>query len=422
MRKILSPVSYWPIFSSLFALCGYAALHTHGIQVTPDGWAYWQGAVSLTEGRGYTYFYGHPIIYWPPLYSLYLAGWTSVIGPYGATLIIANGLLVTVQAFVWFNLCLSLVDDIEFHTISKFHLLLCAFYIGIFTALTQSNVLAHVQLYTLLPIFILLIWWSTQRVDGVWGFYIGAALLAAACLLTHNSSVVFVAAGVILIIVLGQNGRYTRIAGGTFVLIFSLLVWGIIRMSLTQSGSHYIGGPHYSIYHYALQVIEGIGELIVPKEFALACILLFAMVTIYIIWKGKCKLSGLIFSLLFFILSLIMLIVIFRLVDLPAGQGSQGLNGRFVLFVPLLVVPMLLLESARVRPGVFVLVVCMAIPVLAYRSFKWSFVIDQPVDNQGFVSSSAELSHIPAPGKSIILDGRTLVAPKLYPWEEQANR
>src|SRR5690348_15902005 len=89
--------------------CTIAAVFFIGIDIggaymTPDGWAYWQGAVSIAEGKGYTYFSGHPIISWPPLYSLYLAAWTLPLGSSGITLPAANGALVVIQAGLWVRL------------------------------------------------------------------------------------------------------------------------------------------------------------------------------------------------------------------------------------------------------------------------------------------------------------------------------
>jgi hypothetical protein len=72
--------------------------------LTHDDWAYWQGAVSMAEGKGFKYFSGNPIIAWPPLYFLYLAVSTKIVGPYGLTLISANALLIALQAFAWFQL------------------------------------------------------------------------------------------------------------------------------------------------------------------------------------------------------------------------------------------------------------------------------------------------------------------------------
>jgi hypothetical protein len=40
---------YWPLLASLIALSTYLARHRHGIGLSPDGWAYWQGAVSMLE-------------------------------------------------------------------------------------------------------------------------------------------------------------------------------------------------------------------------------------------------------------------------------------------------------------------------------------------------------------------------------------
>jgi hypothetical protein len=374
-----------------------------------DGWAYWQGAVSLTEGKGYTYFSGHPIVAWPPLYSLYLAAWTSILGPYADTLIIANGFLIIIQAYFWFQLCLFLTSDLNI-THSYFPTLFSTLYIGAFISLNQSPVEAHILLYTLLPIFLLIVWLSIHQTNrAVWRSYTVASCLAAVCMLTHNSSVVFVAAASIMIILLGRNSIYGRIGGGALISVFSFAVWATVRQYLGQSGSHSPGG-YFSINQYAMQASEGIGELIVPKILALPCVLLFLSVAIYIcLYRRR---GGLIFALLFSIFSLIMLIVVFSVVYLHA----QTLDGRFVWFIPLLIVPLLLLESARLRTEVFVMVLCMAIPILMYRSLKWSFWIDP----QGLVFPSAELSRVPAAGKSVVINGRTLVGP--IGWEEPIGR
>ena len=63
------------ISAGAIALASFAVLHVRGIGLNPDSWAYWEGAVSLCAGRGYTYFSGARIVEWPPLCSVYLAGW-----------------------------------------------------------------------------------------------------------------------------------------------------------------------------------------------------------------------------------------------------------------------------------------------------------------------------------------------------------
>src|SRR5262245_48546051 len=89
----------------------YAINHRAGIGLEPDGWASWQGAVSINDGLGYRYFSGNEIVAWPPLYSFYLAAWISLLGPTGLGLIIANGVLITAQSMVWVWLVAKLADQ-----------------------------------------------------------------------------------------------------------------------------------------------------------------------------------------------------------------------------------------------------------------------------------------------------------------------
>src|SRR5579872_7295955 len=71
----------WSLLAGLIALLSYAIIHRAGMGYPQDGSAYWQGAISVLEGNGYRYFSGNPILAWPPLYSVYLSGWTALLGP-----------------------------------------------------------------------------------------------------------------------------------------------------------------------------------------------------------------------------------------------------------------------------------------------------------------------------------------------------
>src|SRR2546423_285583 len=103
-KKILHTTRRWdvmPLTASVVALFFFSLLHRKGIGIGPDSWGYWQGAGSLLEGHGYTYFSGNPIFWWPPLYSIYLAAWAAIFGLNGWALILANGVLITLQAWLW---------------------------------------------------------------------------------------------------------------------------------------------------------------------------------------------------------------------------------------------------------------------------------------------------------------------------------
>jgi hypothetical protein len=61
-----------------------------GVVLTPDGWAYWEGSVSLLAGEGLRHLGGQPLGAWPPLFPLYLAAWQSALGTFAGTLAVAQ--------------------------------------------------------------------------------------------------------------------------------------------------------------------------------------------------------------------------------------------------------------------------------------------------------------------------------------------
>ena len=80
----------------------------HGIRLTPDGWAYWEGSVSLLRGCGYLYYGGKSIVLYPPLFSIYLAIVQAITGVSGASLALAISLLAGFSAASWTALHLLL--------------------------------------------------------------------------------------------------------------------------------------------------------------------------------------------------------------------------------------------------------------------------------------------------------------------------
>src|ERR1700757_494628 len=103
----MSLISHSRLTSAVAAttsLLAYVALHWTGTGMIADSWAYWEGAISLASGQGYTYFSGHRIEAWPPLYPAYLALWVVMAGPAGWVLTSATGVLVVLQAALWLRL------------------------------------------------------------------------------------------------------------------------------------------------------------------------------------------------------------------------------------------------------------------------------------------------------------------------------
>jgi hypothetical protein len=98
-------------FDRLLAVCGgvVAALfslvfQSPGVVLSPDGWAYWEGSVSILSGDGYRYLDGEPILAWPPGFSAYLALWQSVLGNSAGTLAMAHAVALGVGAGFWIGI------------------------------------------------------------------------------------------------------------------------------------------------------------------------------------------------------------------------------------------------------------------------------------------------------------------------------
>jgi hypothetical protein len=85
------------VVSALFSLL----YQSPGVVLSPDGWAYWEGSVSLLCGEGYRYLEGPPIGAWPPGFSAYLALWQLLFGVSAGTLAVAHAAAIGVAAALW---------------------------------------------------------------------------------------------------------------------------------------------------------------------------------------------------------------------------------------------------------------------------------------------------------------------------------
>jgi hypothetical protein len=250
-----------PLLAAVIALGSFSVLHLQGISLTNDGWAYWEGAVSLVAGRGYRYFSGPRIVAWPPLYSLYLAAWSLVVGPRALGLIIANAVLVTVQAALWCWTLLSIWRE-SGENAAKAEVVTIVVYLGLFIPLNEQAVLADVLKYTLLPLLLMAGWKSRNSVEGVaiarWTML--SAIVATTLLLVHNNSIAFVAANS-LVLLLGADKRLHRAAAAIAAGAVPVGLWTIVRHALGQDDSHALGFGigRYAASTYVLQTVSGAG-------------------------------------------------------------------------------------------------------------------------------------------------------------------
>jgi hypothetical protein len=327
------------------ALVAFALFHQKGIGMIRDGWALWEGAVSLVAGHGYIYFSGNPIIAWPPLYSAYMALWIIFLGPTGWCLMVSNGLLIVLQAFLWNNFMRTLarqsgvsLSAVQSSTLSVF--------LGLFIAVQLRSALSYNLLYVFLSLYLGALWrcfratdTQIKRMDIFWVCLFGTALM-----LTHNMAITFVIAGCAVVTMARAKRQWPAVwktIRWSFLwamptLDLPVLIWYGVRAWFQQTGSHYIGwgAGKYTPLEYAQQFLVGTGNLLMfNKEVASVVTAVLLVVTISLMCRDR-RAVALRFSALF------------------VGISSMGLYGLFsvtwiygiiantyILFVPLMLVP-----------------------------------------------------------------------------------
>ncbi len=403
-----------PWLAAVLAALIYAVLHRVSIEVTPDGWAYWQGAASIIEGKGFVYFSGVDITDWPPLYSLYLAAWILLLGPTGLCLILANGALIAVQSAGWMRLARAL-DPSPAKLAGSLGGVLAVIYIGLFVPLWQGPALAHNLLYTILP-FQAALTLSFCRSKGQHAVHLSTLTAASAMLmLTHNSAIVFVAASGLMVFLFAGRSLLIRTLFSAIVTAVPLCVWWAVRILLGQDESHPVSGGRFSVIEYVQQGVAGIGELVFPPEAAAAGAIAVGLAVLWVFTALKADNIGRWGVVLSTAVPFVLLVIVFSVTWI-----YDPLSGaRFMLFAPLVAFPAGMTVT-RHRPAVLALLAALTLPFLVYRTVTAALTINPTPDFPNAVGWRYELSHLPEPGHAIAQeDGRVLAAPPRFEWETQ---
>lgn len=411
----------------LVALLAYAALHRNGVALAPDSWAYWEGAISIASGHGYTYLTGLPIVSWPPLYATYLAAWVASFGPHGWVLVAANAVLIAGQAALWRHLALVLARDSGLAPASSPGLsLLVSLFVGLFVAVHQQVPFSQGLVYLLLPLFVLAVWKMVadpppRRVPSAADS--AAVGLAVLLLLTHTSTIAFLGAGALAVAVAARRAP-RRLVTAIAIVALPLLAWAGERAWLGQSGSHCVGlgVARFDPATYALQLADGLGRLLVPDRVRapLVATALLGVATLALATTRPAR--GLRFCLAFGAVATALLFALFNLAWIFAPLG-----GRFLLFLPLLLVPQLCLLAGARRPAVAATLLVLALLPQAY----WTTVGALHLPAAAAALAQAPMGYLPLEGEAsrdyltgppVRRDGRLLVAPYQEPEIEGACR
>jgi hypothetical protein len=326
----------------------------------------------------------------------------------------ANALLISIQAGLWCYVLLTIWCEAGEAAVLPARLVV-AVYIGLFTAVTQQGVLADVLKYTLAPL-LLLATWEMQRADGSARSVQGTALAAIAgslAILAHSNSVAFIAASAVLI-------GIRRWWGAAIVATMPLLVWTIVRQLMGQSGSHAIGVGvgHYDPATYLLQLVGAAGALLAPGQHGLPFLAAGAgLVLTTVMARRRAGSQALRFAAVFVGLSAAFTWALFNLVWVKDPIGE-----RFLLFFPIILVPLWVLASARgPLAGFVVCSLLILLPVLYWTGtgiwIRNTATFEGLGFPEGFAPRSARLSSSYPQGPPRETGSGLLLAP--VAWEER---
>ncbi|MFI5371035.1 MAG: hypothetical protein ACHQ52_05700 [Candidatus Eisenbacteria bacterium] len=250
------------LISASLAAVTMALLLARGMILTPDGWAYWEGAVSMLAGRGYTYFGGQPIHAFPPAFSALLAVVSAGIGVSGATLALVLVGLAAAAAFAWTSVYARLCGDGPGSGAGK---TLIATYVAVCVGGWNQALLADTLGIVLLGA---VAWWVARGAAAqapATTDLIGLAIALVALVLTRNSGLAFLPA---VVVVLWIGARRASIARRLAILTAGLLLplamaW-VIGAALGQTRVRVVapGRALYTMSDYAQQLANGFADLV----------------------------------------------------------------------------------------------------------------------------------------------------------------
>jgi hypothetical protein len=411
-----------PLLSGLLSFSLLLVVFRHGIYSSPDGWAYWQGSVSLLHGAGYSYFYQHVTIWdWPPGYSIYLMFFESIFGVSGQTLGIANATLGGLAAFGWCWCGISVLS--EYSLEDRWTLLLASILISTVIVVENWQDFRSENLaYALLPLFVVLVLRTTQAKSGgqAGWFSVGTGVIGAALMVTRNADIAFIGAAIILI---GTSPlmAYQKCTSIAIVVLTSFIPWFMTEKALGQIGSHpvHFGAGKYSPIQYLQQIVLGFGYALwnTRQRLGLLVFIFCASAIAFLLRRPNERnvqpRSSSTFLLLFVGLSLAFLFLLFNVT-----RVGDLLSGRFITFAAIAVLLVMAQTAAnRLARWAVVLGTCLImLPASTDVVRAVAHGTDWRLKLGTLIEPTWELKYAVV-NRGPIQDGRlTIISPPVYPW------
>jgi len=408
------------LLSSLASFFISALILRNGIGAWPDAWSFWEGSVSLIEKHSYSYLSGKHIAYWPPLFPLFLAVFQAVLSQTGQALAMAMSACSGLSTFVWSLYVFKIFEaegKIESSTALVASLIFVPLFVPLSCTLLSSNSL---ELFFLGLLFYRIACLSDrQTAKLVFKDSIIIGLILCGAMLTHNSCIVFLAATMIVFFFAAGGFPKQRLWACGVIFFISFIPWISIRHLLGQGGSHQLAGGILPVLHYVKQSLYTVGVFFISTASVLVQSLVgFGILTLILCVFVIC------FRSVFFIrsrlcisLSLISFAGFFVLVNLT--PLPNGLDGRYILYLPLAVMPPLFLW-AKDRMMVMVFLIFLSTVVSGAR-------ITQRVWHGGTTPLTSQANEqspkiiycryfLSANQEATVPQGFIRITPPVYPW------
>jgi hypothetical protein len=368
----------WLVISVFSLLAGVLSLIMlrRGLLTYADSWAYWEGSISLIERGEYAYFGGQPIVFWPPLFSAFLALFQLLLGVSGQTLVVAMVSLVMMNTFVWSWYSMDIIDASALAAPRKVWIVILVLSFVVLFLVSQLTILMANCLQLLFIGLAMLMGRLIMTAESPGSFSFRAwvmSLVLALALLVHNSSLAFLIPSLIFIWCNPRQKPFCKLLNGALMLALPFLAWAITRVLFAQTHSYpvQVGGFGPSL-HIGILALVTFAIYFLPHQLSgikpglspLACgtralILPFMVCCIAIIHQllrrrsirtvaGSSQVNGtrgrqgakpfVLFTLASFVLLYIILIVI---------GDTDDLCGRHLWWIPLIFMPIGIVVLAR---------------------------------------------------------------------------
>jgi hypothetical protein len=403
------------------ALITYLMMNRVGITLSPDGWAYWEGSVSMLSGKGYRYFGGEQITSFPPLFSLYLTLTQLLFGVTGTVLIGSLASLSALTVFTWSLLLSKLVRGQRYR---RYTFWVGTTYIASFICAYYTLLLSETLSLALLGLLLITILDDSDYTapEKAHTTHVAPTTFALAMLmLTRNSSLAFVPA--IFVIILVRKGIRPSLA----VVALSMAPWLVLRRYVAQAAAHPVSfGGNYSSSQYIIQLCRDLALRFDPERPWVGTLLLLLVVLCICIYlvrtHRRTKTMGSIEGLCVFLgIAVICLYGLFNLTWI-----HDMLAGRFLWHFPVILVVILAAITARGAQEkmlsflmcVLLLLVCTIQVAGTGSQLVQSQIGDTRANVAGATTIEAGYYSRPPSAKGTLI----LVSPPDYPWLHRSSK